>query len=89
MTREEANDKVYDLTYQRETTETEIYELLDRIYNDFESMTCENCKYWTMNFHIGAGTCEKGIKQKETIDTWYDTYIDFGCNKFSCKEEKV
>lgn len=84
MTREEAYDKVYDLTYQREATETEIYELVDIIYNDFESMTCENCAYKrdtdvNGNFMSNEYFCVLRARCENK---------DYGCNKFERKETK-
>lgn len=48
--------------------------IVDRIFDDFESRTCENCKYYHQNYlclEVGNGDFEP------------DKY--FGCNKFISK----
>ena len=57
-----------------------VYELIDRIYDDFESQTCDNCKH--------------SIKEaKKFSDVLFCGYAlkfaqvkkDFGCNEFKSK----
>ena len=48
-----------------------IYELIDRIYDDFESQICENCN------HFVKTTCP--IIEMESYD---EVKNPFGCNRF-------
>ena len=76
MTRQDVNDKIYDLTYQREITETEIYELTHKMLDDFESRTCENCKYQQHEVCVNDESPMRG----DFVS------VDYGCNKFEPKE---
>ena len=76
MTREEVNDEIYDLTYQREISEQEIYKLTHKMLDDFENRICNNCKYWIDdNGYQNAGCIKFSINFSDT----------FGCNKFERK----
>lgn len=69
MTREEAKQE-----YWITDGDNNVDEVIDSIYDDFESRTCENCK------HNSIGTfCEKDIR-RPLIAGYVD--IKFGCNKF-------
>ena len=62
-----------------------IKEFVDRIYDDFESRTCENCTYlYRPDLTNGIYRCENNVV---TIEDG-EIELDFGCNKFSCKEDK-
>ena len=71
MTREEAQNGLQWTATNEIMLENRAIKLIDRIYDDFESRTCDNCKYLD-------GLCTLGIKHFE-IDT---NPSDFGCNKF-------
>ncbi len=52
-----------------------INDRIDKIYNDFGSRTCENCKY---SYEAGYSLyCRKGV---ESLPIGVSR--DFGCNKF-------
>ena len=55
-------------------------DIIDRIYNDFESRTCENCIY------LGTDKYASGLLDCNLL-TIIDFYKlkDFGCNKFERK----
>lgn len=60
-------------------------EFIDKIYNDFESQTCESCKHFLVyNDSKQSGTCDNeesiAYTSKEAI------YGDDGCNKW---EERI
>jgi len=59
--------------------------LINKIYDDFESRTCENCKHFTVDEMIDPnnhfGYCDT---EKTKIDGILD--IGFGCNIFSRKD---
>jgi hypothetical protein len=76
MTREEAQCLSF-------FTEDDVTESLDRIYDDFKSRTCENCKYIRVLWIGDALECSYGIRQYET--DYFIVEKDFGCNKFERK----
>lgn len=92
MTREEAKSaKVKYLNSDDEWSNSIIpvldcHELLDDIYDDFESRTCENCKYYdATTYNVSNDTT--GFCKRLAIGR-ADAYIefeDFGCNKFTRK----
>ena len=89
MTREEAKKEV---TLLRPMYHDEIYDLLDEIYNDIKSMTCENCKHGNIINKIGNYECCIGVSDehiKHTFDECeeYISNKDFGCNKFKRKDK--
>jgi len=56
-----------------------VYEIIDKIYDDFENRICRNCEHYI----IDAG----GIQEWNTCDALHQvTKPDFGCNKFKEKE---
>ena len=59
MTREEAIKEFYEIL-ELGAVDYQKGGLITRIYNDFESRTCDNCKHW--NSHIK--TPSKGICSK-------------------------
>ena len=83
MTRDETNDAIYELTYQREITEQEVYSLAHKMIDDFESRNCENCKYAKIegeylrctNMMAMGWWCDEGVTNNET------------CSKFEPKDE--
>jgi hypothetical protein len=79
MTREEAHRIAYeDLDSMYHSTWIKV--VVDDIYDDFKSRTCENCKY-IIDLGIGDGLeCSNGISQYQS--DYYLVDKDFGCNKF-------
>ena len=87
MTREEAIKRVFKI-FDGENLNDGILvvapglivDLIDRIYDDFESRICKNCKYYN------NGNCPilQGASVKYVLD-WLDE--TFGCNKFERKEK--
>jgi len=62
--------------------------LIDKIFDDFESRTCENCKHWDEDdtgYGYKLGYCEKDVGNGFTIDNV--TQHSFGCNRWEQKEE--
>lgn len=59
--------------------------LINRIYNDFESRVCENCKYNMYRYSNAMIECNLDIHQH--IGSEYNDF-DFGCNYFERKKEK-
>ena len=49
--------------------------LIDKIFDDIEKQTCENCKWYEHDCCMN----------KESISYGYQTYDDYGCNRW---EEK-
>lgn len=73
MTREEAKEYYKNIASPY---------VINEIYDDFESRTCENCKYC-----IDDGS--SGYVCKGMSDVIHISSIDdFGCNKFERKENK-
>ena len=60
--------------------------LVDKIYDDLESRTCENCKHSSIAEDTWSGKvvsmfCDLGIGEWETCDVMM-TSPSFGCNKW-------
>ena len=86
MTREEAlkyrlGRDFYD---QFEVWECDV--LVNKIYDDFNSRTCENCKYYERNVPL-YGEHEGSCLNYIVVERDFGTVIaDFGCNKFVRKD---
>ena len=53
----------------------EVHKMIDKIYDDFESMTCKNCKVEKCKIYYAlVGVCTN------------QELINFGCNKFEKKD---
>ena len=86
MTREEAKEYLgetlkdfYDIDYDCDF-------IVDKIYDDFESRTCENCRNWSQE-HITIGLCLMEVSEMDIPDlSKYSTSNNFGCNKFERKD---
>ena len=70
----------------------DVEDLINSVYNDFESMTCENCKYFEKRYeHDGIGECNRIIINGVfTVGAVYDydnmfLPANFGCNKWERK----
>jgi len=80
MTREEANRELFNEMINRSKnvvipmSDT----LIDKIYDDFESRTCENCE-WE---RCGVCTNDESLLCADFIVN------DFGCNKFIIKDNR-
>ena len=68
----------------------EVGNAIDKIYDDFESRTCENCKHWFMAItrdedhnNTKTPTCMLFAKSDDEYTIFPDK--DFGCNKFERK----
>jgi len=62
---------------------------IDKIYDDFESRTCGNCKYFTIEFQK-EGSCDMGTGFPIDIDGVIENYVavDFSCNRWETKDGK-
>jgi len=76
-------DKVLKLPYKGSVVDV----FIDKIYDNFESKICKNCKYYNSAYKV----CEnKRNIQPFEIDTEYVNMFtddDFGCNRFERKEK--
>ena len=85
MTRGIAQKRRYMI--ENTTDDRKMIDLVDEIYNDFESRTCENCEYNEL-LNSGENACSNDYMVAE-----FNTYpqyplivdSDFGCNKFERK----
>ena len=76
MTREKARDAIILAI----TADIKLA-LIDKIYDDFESRVCENCKYFTY--------CDDGFHYCDNqLNVGFNGLIteDFGCNRFERRE---
>ena len=78
MTREEAyewNENTHDVNFPLEVEKMQesIFYLLKKVYDGFESRTCENCKH------------DYGCDIQDRLEL-IDYSTGFGCNKFERKE---
>ena len=64
-----------------------VYDFINKIYDDFESRTCENCKH--AKKVIGCPCCHHGFECSD-ITRYSNSPVrvdsDFGCNKFKRKQ---
>lgn len=84
MTREEAFDGIYHAD-----TFDLAQDMVNKIYDDFESRTCENCKHYEEIIQ-GIGECSNDIYEGFSAGLVYDydnMFLpkDFGCNKWESK----
>ncbi len=85
MTREEAKNIVTEIANKNKTIvwllDTDIFKIIDMIYDDFESRTCENCKYFKKETD-DFGFCEYTSKKETNSKNIFVVYKDFGCDRF-------
>ena len=81
MTREEAK-QVANTGKTIKTVDSQCAVLIDKIYDDFESRTCENCTYFTPPTKFLFAACEKGVIENEELADNYEK-TRFGCNKWA------
>ena len=88
MTREEAKEELNNFGY----TINEQNSIVDRIYDEFEARTCENCKYYTYcSKENGLTNCSLPYHRCSNNDidadgTWFcPPNKNFGCNLFERK----
>ena len=85
MEREEAKQ---DLYYGIQFDTLKIDKFIDKIYDDFESRTCGNCKYNQKYDNSCNNSFVNNILSTSYIGTASLKCVsDFGCNKFKRKEE--
>ena len=91
MTKDKALNKVKDLVCLGKSAEyfdkvlliDDVTNLINQIYDDFDSRICKNCKYWKK--YVNTSLCNEG-----TLDFIIETNEDFGCNKFERRiNEKI
>ena len=58
------------------------YRLIDKIYDDFESRTCENCKYNIATANEDIMWCNNSDALED-----FEVFANFGCNKFERREK--
>ena len=73
MTREEAQDEIRRAIDGWKIKQRELRQIINEIYDSFESRTCENCKYSTNDNWV----CDAGIGRPSK---------DFGCLNFDIKD---
>ena len=79
MKREEAltilDQAVIDI-FLNDKSSDPIYNMIDRIYDDFESQTCDNCKHWAKDIRM----CDN--KDSFAYDSKATVVKGDGCNKW-------
>ena len=62
--------------------------VINQIYDEFESRTCDNCRYRQTNNANDMYWCinQYGANKYRNMDIRVD--LDFGCNKFERKDKK-
>lgn len=81
----------YEVPFKDYATIRQAFDMINEIHDDFESRTCENCKYYDRD-----GLCNGGwymtndVYSSDSIVPNPELYTkeDFGCNKFEPKEQK-
>jgi len=80
MTRSDAINKLAIINLLFE----DVADLIDDIYTDFESRTCESCKYNTHRQEFAHNCTSDAV-----FDYYEGDYLipdDFGCNKYEAKQ---
>jgi hypothetical protein len=64
-----------------------VFQVIDKIYDYFESRTCENCTYRIESDYSGWSECNKCCSEEIVYGT-NDGVVSssFGCNNFEKKE---
>ncbi|NPA45141.1 MAG: hypothetical protein GXO49_06395 [Chlorobi bacterium] len=88
MTREDANIYLLNNSVLDENENTVVpyilaIEIIDKIYEDFESGICENCRFYSNTYK----TCNNIKNTKMLGFTLTEIDFDFGCNRFEKKEK--
>jgi len=71
------------------------YDFIDKIYDDFESRTCESCKYFTsvMNnqepMECSNEFLNKMDENLDVSDNYFRPDKNFGCNKYKQKIKQM
>ena len=82
MNREEAKSRLNLLLNEGQSP----YDLIDYIYADFDSRTCENCKYSNSTLISDVMLCDKNVSS--THGAWKsEINKGFGCNQFERKKK--
>ena len=89
MTREKAKKKLLKCNYNRGAWHNKYTreQIINKIFNDFESRTCENCIYFKRDiaeYGEYEGKCLANIISEQDLSTVKE---DFGCNKFERRED--
>ncbi len=77
MNREEAINKIDELWDIEVLSDSNANDVIDEIYDDLESRTCENCKY-KMKVENPRGYCK--------LISNNIPFKDYGCNKWVVKD---
>ena len=83
MTRKKAYERAQEANHT-----DDIYRIIDDIYDDFESRTCENCKYWKQENKAQKEGSTGMCKQYVDTDKYFSIGIvgkNYGCNRFKMK----
>jgi hypothetical protein len=80
MTRERLEQIVRDESWEARV------KAVHKAYDDFESRTCDNCKYLVSDDY--ELYCSKDITTFGDDMNWIDSIDTFGCNKFERKDEE-
>ena len=73
MTREEAKEELWQRGNINTLGKVDANEIIDKIYDDFESRICKNCKHYESDW-----CCDNAFVVDEI----------FGCNRFEPKDER-
>ena len=93
MTREKAEDFIDDKKIYTDTVKaikvSDIGKLLNKIYDEFESRTCENCTFSGNNFTYRCSNSEVNAMLMTSYigSPSLNPSFDFGCNKFEMKRD--
>ena len=86
MTREETKSFYSELCSEFDAVKSTVYSVVDKIYDDFESRTCKNCKHFQVyDDSKMLGECIN--KESIAFTSCEAIYGDDGCNKFERKDK--
>lgn len=81
MTRDEATLKLMENLDGAMIAIGHVESVLNKVYKDFESRTCDNCKHFQEETRMSFASCENDIFDYIAFPK------DFGCNKFERRVE--
>jgi hypothetical protein len=80
MTREQYKAKCEMYVEIEDSGAKDLRRFIDKIFNDFESRTCKNCKYFKDDMYCYLMFADFNNKK-------YFLPKDFGCNKWESKDD--
>lgn len=82
MTRDNAKREIIEMFTSKPFSQLKIGDIntiIDKIYDNFENRSCENCKYFIQEHFYGV--CQKDVNTTKNQDNFLSN-IEFCCNRW-------